>query len=95
MDDDGNGKVDDIRGWDFLDNDNNPVDNDDHGTHVAGTIAAEGDNDTGITGVTWAAKIMVLRFLNGFGFGSVADEIEAIDYAIGQGANIINASFGS
>jgi subtilisin family serine protease len=95
VDDDGNGKVDDIRGWDFLDDDNNPMDNDDHGTHVAGTIAAEGDNNTGITGVTWTAKVMVLRFLDGFGFGSVADEIEAIDYAIDKGANIINASYGS
>jgi subtilisin family serine protease len=95
VDDDGNGKVDDIRGWDFLDDDSNPMDNDDHGTHVAGTIAAEGDNNTGITGVTWTAKIMVLRFLDGFGLGSVAGEIEAIDYAIDKGANIINASYGS
>jgi subtilisin family serine protease len=95
VDDDGNGKVDDIRGWDFNDEDNNPMDNEDHGTHVAGTIAAEGDNNTGITGVTWTAKIMVLRFLDGFGSGSVADEIEAIDYAIDKGANIINASYGS
>jgi subtilisin family serine protease len=95
VDDDGNGFEDDVRGWDFLDDDNNPMDNDDHGTHVAGTIAAEGDNNTGITGVTWTAKIMVLRFLDGFGVGSVADEIEAIDYAIDQGAKIINASYGS
>jgi subtilisin family serine protease len=95
IDDDGNGFDDDVWGWDFLDNDNNPMDNDDHGTHVAGTIAAEGDNNTGITGVTWTAKIMVLRFLDGFGVGSVADEIEAIDYAIDNGANIINASYES
>jgi subtilisin family serine protease len=95
LDDDGNGMIDDVRGWDFVDDDNNPMDADDHGTHVAGTIAAEGDNDTGITGVTWTAKIMVLRFLDGFGQGNVADEIEAIDYAIDKGANIINASFGS
>jgi subtilisin family serine protease len=95
IDDDGNGYVDDVRGWDFVDDDNNPMDNEDHGTHVAGTIAAVGNNNTGITGVTWTAKIMVLRFLDGFGVGSVADEIEAIDYAIDKGARVINASFGS
>lgn len=95
VDDDGNGMIDDIRGWDFVDDDNDPIDSDDHGTHVAGTVAAVGNNNTGITGVSWTAKIMVLRFLDAFGSGSVADAIEAIDYAIDKGAKIINASYGS
>ncbi len=95
IDDDGNGFIDDVNGWDFVDNDSNPIDADDHGTHVAGTIAAKGDNTAGTTGVCWTATIMPLRFLNGFGSGAVSDEVEAIDYAIANGANIINASFGS
>lgn len=94
-DDDGNGFIDDVNGWDFVDNDSNPVDNESHGTHVAGTIAAVGNNGIGITGVTWTAEIMVLRFLDGFGAGFVSDEVAAIDYAIAKGAQIINASFGS
>lgn len=95
VDDDGNGKIDDVRGWDFVDNDNDPMDSDDHGTHVAGTVAAVGNNGTGIAGVSWSAKIMPLRFLDAFGLGSVADAIEGIDYAIDKGAKIINASYGS
>jgi subtilisin family serine protease len=95
LDDDGNGKIDDVRGWDFVDDDNDPIDSDDHGTHVAGTIAAVGNNGTGITGVSWSAQIMPLRFLDAFGSGSVADAIEAIEYAIDKGVKIINASYGS
>jgi subtilisin family serine protease len=95
LDDDGNGKIDDVRGWDFVDNDNDPMDSDDHGTHVAGTAAAVGNNNIGIAGVSWTAKIMPLRFLDAFGSGSVADGIDAIDYAIDKGADIINASYGS
>jgi len=93
VDDDGNGYVDDIRGWDFVDDDNDPMDSNEHGTHVAGTIAAVGNNATGITGVCWTAKIMPLRIMNGF--GTVSAVILAIDYARGNGAKIINASFGS
>ena len=95
IDDDGNGKIDDVRGWDFVDGDNNPMDSNDHGTHAAGTIAAKGNNATGITGVCWTAKIMPLRFMNAFGSGSVTDAILAIDYAKKNGARIINASYGS
>jgi subtilisin family serine protease len=94
VDDDGNGYVDDIRGWDFVDDDNDPMDSDDHGTHVAGTVAAVGNNNTGITGVSWTAKIMVLRFLNAFGVGTDADAIRAIEYANAKGAHIINNSWG-
>jgi subtilisin family serine protease len=66
-----------------------------HGTHVTGIAAAEGDNAIGITGVCWTARIMPLRFLDADGYGTVADEISAIDYALTNGAHIISASFGS
>jgi len=95
IDDDGNGYVDDVRGWDFIGNDKDPMDLHGHGTHVTGIAAAEGDNSIGITGVCWTARIMPLKFLDANGYGTVADEISAIDYAIGNGAHIINASFGS
>jgi len=94
IDDDGNGYIDDIRGWDFVDDDNDPVDSNNHGTHVAGTIAAVGNNSTGVTGVCWTAKIMVLRFLNAFGSGTTANSISAIEYANAKGAHVINNSWG-
>ncbi len=94
IDDDGNGYVDDVRGWDFVDDDNDPIDSNDHGTHVAGTIAAVGDDSTGVTGVSWAAKIMVLRFLDAFGSGTTANAISAIEYANAKGAHVINNSMG-
>jgi subtilisin family serine protease len=93
FDDDGNGYPDDVRGWDFYTGDNEPLDNDSHGTHVAGVIAAEMNNNTGVSGVSPGARIMPLRFMDGT--GSVSDEIEAIDYAIEKGVKIINMSFGS
>jgi len=93
-DDDENGYVDDIRGWDFVDDDNDPMDSDDHGTHVAGTIAAVGNNNIGITGVSWAAKIMPLRFLNASGIGTDANAIRAIEYANAKGVHVINNSWG-
>jgi subtilisin family serine protease len=101
-DDDKNGYVDDFRGWNFVGNpagnppvegDNNPDDDNGHGTHVSGTIGGEGDNGIGITGVTWAVSIMPLKTLNNEGEGSVAEEIGAIEYAIANGASIMNASF--
>jgi subtilisin family serine protease len=93
-DDDNNGYVDDIRGWNFADNNNDPLDSNSHGTHVAGVIGAEGNNATGISGVCWNVKIMPLKFLDAQGVGLVSDEVEAIEYAINNGAHIINASFG-
>ncbi|MEW6068261.1 MAG: S8 family serine peptidase [Nitrospirota bacterium] len=94
VDDDGNGYADDIYGWDFIDNDGYPEDYYSHGTHVAGTIAAVGDNSTGITGVMWQAKIMPLRFLGVSGAGDTANAVSAIIYAADNGAKIINASWG-
>lgn len=93
-DNDGNDYANDCRGWDFLDNDNDPMDYNSHGTHVAGTIAARGNNSSGITGVMWCAKIMPLRFLGVSGAGDTADAAAAVTYAANNGARIINASFG-
>ncbi len=92
-DDDGNGYIDDIDGWDFLNDNNDPTDYNGHGTHVAGTIAAVGNNGLGITGVMWKAKIMPLRFLGIHGGGTTSDAVAAIFYASGKGAHIINNSW--
>eukprot|EP01026_Neomeris_dumetosa_P042303 TRINITY_DN35220_c0_g1_i3.p2 TRINITY_DN35220_c0_g1~~TRINITY_DN35220_c0_g1_i3.p2 ORF type:complete len:271 (-),score=23.26 TRINITY_DN35220_c0_g1_i3:34-846(-) len=62
QDDDGNGLVDDVRGWDFWDNDSNPTDPDGHGTHTGGTVGAEGDNGIGVAGVAWDCELMPLRY---------------------------------
>jgi hypothetical protein len=94
IDDDGNGYVDDSRGWDFYSNDNDPSDSNGHGSHVSGTIAAEGNNGVGVSGVLWRARIMPLRFL-GSGGGSFSDAIEALQYAVNNGALISNNSWGS
>ena len=97
-DDDGNGYVDDIRGWDFCTYgqtpDNDPMDDYGHGTHCSGTIAAVGNNGIGVTGVSWNAKIMPLRFLGSSGYGYTSDAIPAIQYAIDNGAHIMSNSWG-
>lgn len=93
-DDDGNGYVDDIHGYDFANNDGDPLDDHNHGTHVAGTIAAVGNNGIGITGVNWNAQIMALKFLDASGNGEVADAVAAINYAVANGAKISNNSWG-
>ncbi len=82
-----------VNGWDFVTHNNDPMDRDGHGTHVAGIIAAAGNNGIGVTGVMWKAKIMPLR-VNGPDGVSVSDEIAAISYADSLGARIINMSFG-
>ena len=94
VDDDGNGYRDDVRGWDFYSGDSDPDDWDSHGTHVAGTIGAVGNNGTGVVGVNWDVRIMPLRFMGG-GSGSLSDAAAAIEYAVDNGAHVINASFGS
>jgi len=95
IDDDHNGFVDDDRGWDMVDDDNTPWDPSGHGTHVAGIIAARYNNTTGISGIAPSARIMPVRFLNAFDQGTVADAIAAIEYALAQGARVINCSWGS
>jgi subtilisin family serine protease len=95
IDDDGNGYVDDHRGWDFVGDDNDPYHGDDHGTHVAGTIAAVGNNGVGIVGVAPQARLLPLRVLNSEGKGSSLDVAEAFDYAGRLGVRVVNASLGS
>lgn len=95
VDDDENGYVDDVHGWDFYHDDASVYDDtgDDHGTHVAGTIAATGGNGEGVTGVAWRAQVMPLKFLGPDG-GSVSDAAAALDYAVANGARISNNSWG-
>jgi RHS repeat-associated protein len=95
IDDDGNGYVDDVNGWDFANKTNQifkSIADDTHGTHVAGIIAASA-NSIGVRGVAPGVKLLPLKFISG-GIGYTSDAIEAIDYAKQFGVNIINASFG-
>lgn len=94
-DDDYNGFVDDIRGWDFRNADNNPNDDNGHGTHVAGVVAAETNNYTGMAGIAWQARLMPLKVLSGTGSGNMADLASAVIYAAENGATVINMSLGS
>lgn len=80
IDDGGNGYVDDIVGWDFINNDNDTLDDNGHGTHVSGTIGAIGGNADGVAGVNWSTQIMGLKFLAADGSGSLSDAIKALDY---------------
>lgn len=101
IDDDGNGLVDDVHGWDFGVNDSDPMDpldlnpggNPGHGTHVAGIIAGAGNNGTGVTGVMWAAKLMVLKAGGVDRSLSTTAIVSAIHYAVANHARVINASF--
>ena len=100
VDDDKNGYTDDVNGYDFANNDASVYDpdpltgnGDEHGTHVAGTIAATGNNGTGITGVNWDAQVAALKFLGPNG-GYTSDAVEAINYAVREGMPISNNSWG-
>lgn len=94
IDDDGNGYIDDIRGWDFYSNDNNPMDDNGHGTHTAGTFGAVGNNGVGVTGVNWQCKIMALKFLGASGSGSTSGALAALNYAVAKGVKVSNNSWG-
>ena len=93
IDDDENGYVDDIYGYDFFNNDADPMDRNGHGTHCAGVIAAS-HNDIGIRGLMAEAKIMSVQFLSSRGSGTTEGAIKAIDYAINNGADILSNSWG-
>lgn len=94
IDDDGNGYIDDVRGWDFVNSDNNPNDDNGHGTHVAGTVGAEGNNGTGVAGANWTVTLMPVKVANVAGSLTSADVIAGIEYATANGADIVNMSFG-
>jgi autotransporter-associated beta strand protein len=101
IDDDGNGFVDDVYGWDFQNRNGSVFDvgDNDHGTQVAGIIAARGDNGLGVVGVSWNSKIMPLKFI-GSGGGSTADAIAALNYTTmmrqrGENIRVVNLSWGS
>ncbi len=102
IDDDNNGYIDDVYGWDFINNQADPqpkflgdftYEGIIHGTVVAGVAASYGNNGIGVSGVVWQAKIMSLKALNDRGEGSTLSVAQAIDYAVDNGANIINLSF--
>jgi subtilisin family serine protease len=94
IDDDNNGFVDDVNGYDFVNNDSNPFDDNGHGTHCSGTITAIGNNGIGVAGVAWNVKLMALKFLSGGGSGSTADAVRAVDYATMMQASLTSNSWG-
>jgi subtilisin family serine protease len=95
VDDDHDGFVDDWRGWDFVQQDNDPSDNYGHGTHVAGTIAARGGNGVGVAGVAWHASIIPVRVLDNLDSGYCAELAAGMAYAVRVGARVVNLSTGS
>lgn len=94
VDNDGNGKVDDLIGWDFVNNDNDPYDDNSHGTHVAGTIGAMGNNALGVVGVNWKVQLAALKFLGADGSGYTSAAVAALNYAVSMGIRITNNSWG-
>jgi subtilisin family serine protease len=93
IDDDKNGFIDDISGWDFFNKDNDPRDDNGHGTHLAGIIGAAVNNKKGITGIGWNPQIMPLKCLGANSQGALADAASGIRYAVDNGAQVINISW--
>lgn len=94
VDDDNNGFIDDIYGYDFANNDGDPKDDHGHGSHCSGTIGANGNDGVGIVGVAWNVRIMGIKFLTATGGGTLANAIKSIDYATQMGAHIMSNSWG-
>jgi serine protease len=99
VDDDGNGYIDDVHGINAITGSGDPMDDHDHGTHVAGTIGAVGGNGIGVAGVNWNVRMCGLKFLSAAGSGSTADAVEAINYAValksrGVNLRVLNNSWG-
>ena len=94
IDDDNNGFVDDVHGWDFANNDNDPFDDNGHGSHCSGTIGGVGNNGIGVAGVSWRVTIMGVKFLSGGGTGTTAAAIASVDYATMMGVDIMSNSWG-
>ena len=83
-----------VAGYDFVNNDNDPIDDNGHGTHVAGTIAQSTNNNVGVAGVAYDACLMPVKVLDAYGYGTYADIMDGINYATDNGANIISMSLG-
>ncbi len=94
IDDDGNGFADDVYGYNFVGNNGNVMDDNGHGTHVAGTIGAVGNNGIGVAGVNWNTQIMALKFLDANGSGYLSNAVRALNYAVANGAQVSNNSYG-
>jgi len=94
IDDDNNGYIDDVHGYNFHNNDGNPMDDNGHGTHCAGTIGGMGNNGFGVVGVNWNVKMMGLKFLSASGSGYLSNAIKAINYATMMGADLTSNSWG-
>jgi len=93
-DDDNNGFVDDCYGWNFASSSNNTQDDNGHGTHVAGIIGAITNNNKGVAGLNWSVKLMSVKILDSNGSGDIVNLIKAINYAVKNGAKIVNSSLG-
>jgi len=94
VDNDDNGFIDDVHGWDFANDDNDPMDDHGHGTHCSGTIGGAGNNEIGVAGVNHRVKIMGVKFLTAGGSGTLADAVSAVEYATLMGAHVQSNSWG-
>jgi len=94
IDDDHNTYIDDTKGWDFANSDNDPTDDYGHGTNVTGIIGANGNNSIGYAGVDWHCKLMILKGINNSNWGYYSWWIGAINYAVDKGVNVLNMSVG-
>lgn len=95
VDNDGNGYVDDYYGWNFFNVNNNPMDNHSHGTHIAGTIAAVGNNGIGVAGVAWNVQVMAVKIADSDGTTNLSLAMEGLQYAVQMGATVSNNSYNS
>jgi len=95
IDDDSNGFIDDVNGWDFINVDAHPNDDRDHGTHVTGTVAQSTNNSLGVAGVAFNTTIMPLKVLGADGSGSFAQVADGVNYAVANGADIVSMSLGA
>ncbi len=94
VDDDGNGYVDDVHGYDFVNNDGDPMDDNGHGSHCSGTIMGVGNNGVGVAGVCWTGKLVGIKFLSAGGSGSTDGAIAGVQYAITVGVRLTSNSWG-
>jgi len=94
VDDDRNGYIDDIYGYDFCNDDADPMDDHYHGTHCAGTVGAVGNNSEGVAGVCWNVRIMALKFLDSDGYGWTDDAVSCLEYCVLMGADLSSNSWG-